>query len=74
MTQPNSCSCAAPSTGRFARLFQRLAAQKEGAFVPFVNLCDPTPEASLEILETLAANGADAFELGIPFSDPVADG
>ena len=74
MTQPISCSCADSCCGRFARLFRRLEAAREGAFVPFVNLCDPTPDASLEILETLAANGADALELGIPFSDPCADG
>lgn len=61
-------------TDRFAKLFETLKAKKEGALVPFVNLCDPTPELSLEILETLTAAGADAFELGIPFSDPSADG
>ena len=61
-------------TDRFANLFNALKAQKDGALVPFVNLCDPTPEKSLEILETLTEAGADAFELGIPFSDPSADG
>ena len=59
---------------RFAALFESLKAKKEGAFVAFVNLCDPTPEISLEILEALIAAGADALELGIPFSDPCADG
>ena len=57
-------------TDRFANLFNALKARKDGALVPFVNLCDPTPEKSLEILETLTEAGADAFELGIPFSDP----
>lgn len=61
-------------TDRFATLFSALQARKEGALVPFVNLCDPTPERSLGILETLTEAGADAFELGIPFSDPSADG
>lgn len=61
-------------TDRFANLFNALKARKDGALVPFVNLCDPTPEKSLEILETLTEAGADAFELGIPFSDPSADG
>lgn len=61
-------------TGRFARLFAALSAKHELAFVPFVNLCDPTPEISAEILETLVRAGADALELGIPFSDPTADG
>ena len=59
---------------RFAARFAVLAQKKEGAFVPFVNLCDPTPEISSQILEALAAGGADALELGIPFSDPCADG
>lgn len=62
------------TTHRFADLFESLKARKEGAFVPFVNLCDPTPEISLEIIETLIDAGADALELGIPFSDPSADG
>lgn len=64
MTQPN----------RFAALFERLALRHEGAFVPFVNLCDPTPELSARVLEALIQGGADALELGIPFSDPCADG
>ena len=59
---------------RFAKTFAALKARKEGAFVPFVNLCDPTPEASEAVLEALIAGGADALELGIPFSDPCADG
>ncbi|AYD43994.1 tryptophan synthase subunit alpha [Yersinia rochesterensis] len=59
---------------RYQQLFQQLAAKKEGAFVPFVQLGDPTPALSLEIIDTLIAAGADALELGIPFSDPLADG
>lgn len=62
------------SSDRFAQCFDRLRAEKAGAFVPFVNLCDPTPEISGEILEALVRGGADALELGIPFSDPCADG
>ena len=59
---------------RYNQLFQRLSAKKEGAFVPFVTLGDPTPELSLKIIDTLVEGGADALELGIPFSDPLADG
>lgn len=62
------------TTQRFERLFAALKAKNEGAFVPFVNLFDPNEDLSLEILETLIAAGADALELGIPFSDPSADG
>ena len=59
---------------RYAGMFDRLKERGEGAYIPFVMLCDPDGETSGVILETLAANGADALELGIPFSDPVADG
>jgi tryptophan synthase alpha chain len=59
---------------RYEKMFERLKARGEGAFVPFVMLGDPDLATSLEIIETLIANGADALELGIPFSDPIADG
>ncbi|CNI81980.1 MULTISPECIES: tryptophan synthase subunit alpha [Yersinia] len=59
---------------RYQQLFKQLAAKKEGAFVPFVQLGDPSPALSLDIIDTLIAAGADALELGIPFSDPLADG
>ena len=59
---------------RYAAMFGALATRGEGAFVPFVVLGDPDPETSLRAIEVLIAHGADAVELGIPFSDPVADG
>lgn len=59
---------------RYQQLFKQLAAKNEGAFVPFVTLGDPNPELSLQIIDTLIEAGADALELGIPFSDPLADG
>jgi len=59
---------------RYSQLFRRLEAQHEGAFVPFLVLGDPDPETSLELIRCLVSNGADALELGLPFSDPVADG
>lgn len=59
---------------RYQRLFDRLTANNQGAFVPFVALGDPTPEQSLAVIDALMTGGADALELGIPFSDPVADG
>ena len=60
--------------GRYQQTFAALAAKNEGAFVPFVTIGDPNREQSMAIIETLIAAGADALELGIPFSDPVADG
>ena len=59
---------------RYEQLFKQLRERKEGAFVPFVTLGDPSPEQSLKIIDTLIEAGADALELGIPFSDPLADG
>lgn len=59
---------------RYQQLFKRLEANNEGAFVPFVTLGDPNPELSLQIIDALIEGGADALEIGIPFSDPLADG
>jgi len=59
---------------RFETLFAQLTAKKQGAFVPFVTLCDPNLERSFEIICTLVDSGADALELGFPFSDPLLDG
>ncbi|WP_253377346.1 tryptophan synthase subunit alpha [unidentified bacterial endosymbiont] len=59
---------------RYENAFAQLHARQEGAFVPFVTLGDPGPEQSLKIIDTLIEAGADALELGIPFSDPLADG
>jgi len=59
---------------RYQHCFASLAEQGKGAFVPFVTIGDPNPELSLKIIETLVESGADALELGIPFSDPLADG
>jgi tryptophan synthase alpha chain len=59
---------------RFSDTFAGLSEKKEGAFMPFTVLGDPTEQDSLQILRTFARSGADMLELGIPFSDPVADG
>jgi len=59
---------------RYEKLFASLSDKNQGAFVPFVTVCDPNPEQSLKIMEALVEAGADALELGIPFSDPLADG
>jgi tryptophan synthase alpha chain len=44
------------------------------ALIPYVTVGYPTPQATLEVVPLLAKNGADIVELGIPFSDPLADG
>lgn len=59
---------------RYNDMFSRLQTRGEGAFIPFVMLGDPQPDLSLQIIDALIEGGADALELGIPFSDPLADG
>lgn len=59
---------------RYPEMFARLAVRGQGAFVPFVMVGDPTPTLSETVIEALVDGGADALELGLPFSDPVADG
>jgi tryptophan synthase alpha chain len=58
----------------YAEMFKRVQGKGEGAFIPFVVAGDPDFETSLEIVKTFVENGADALEIGFPFSDPVADG
>ncbi|OPY20029.1 MAG: Tryptophan synthase alpha chain [Methanobacterium sp. PtaU1.Bin097] len=58
----------------YQEMFARVKDNGEGAFIPFVVVGDPDFETSLEIVKTYVDNGADALELGFPFSDPIADG
>jgi tryptophan synthase alpha chain len=59
---------------RIAARFAELKKSGRAAFVPFVTGGDPDFETSLDIVSRLPAAGADIIELGIPFSDPMADG
>ena len=59
---------------RIAHRFEQLRRDGRAAFVPFVTAGDPDAETSFAILEKLPAAGADLIELGVPFSDPMADG
>ncbi|HEX8308898.1 MAG TPA: tryptophan synthase subunit alpha [Allosphingosinicella sp.] len=59
---------------RYSAMFDRLRQRGEGAFGAFVMLGDPDPATSASILDSLVEGGADMLEVGIPFSDPVADG
>ena len=59
---------------RIDRRFADLKAQGRAAFVAFVTAGDPDFETSEEILHGLPSAGADVIELGMPFSDPMADG
>ncbi|HVV26393.1 MAG TPA: tryptophan synthase subunit alpha [Rhizomicrobium sp.] len=59
---------------RLADTFARLKKEGRAAFIPFITAGDPDMETSFAILEKLPAAGADVIELGMPFSDPMADG
>jgi len=59
---------------RLSEAFARLKKEGRAAFVPFITAGDPDMEASFAILQQLPASGADVIELGMPFTDPMADG
>ncbi len=59
---------------RIQRRFAALAEVQRKALIPYVMVGDPSLEAMPQLLETLVAAGADLLELGMPFSDPIADG
>ena len=59
---------------RIAATFEALKKQGRKALIPFVTAGDPDPELTVPLMHALAAAGADVIELGVPFSDPMADG
>jgi tryptophan synthase alpha chain len=59
---------------RIAATFERLRAQQRKALVPYVMAGDPYADATVEIMLAMTAAGADVIELGMPFSDPMAEG
>jgi len=59
---------------RIDATFARLAAKGRKALIPFVTAGDPRPEEAVAIMHALVEGGADVVELGVPFSDPMADG
>ncbi len=59
---------------RISEKFRQLKARKEGALIAYICAGDPTPLATKEYVTALIRGGADIIELGLPFSDPVADG
>ncbi len=56
------------------KVFEDLRKSSRKAFIPFITCGFPTLDGFLELFETLDRNGADIIEIGIPFSDPLADG
>src|SRR4030066_1931980 len=59
---------------RISAAFQQARAAGRAALMPYYTLGYPTPEASLAAVAAIAEAGADLIELGLPFSDPLADG
>jgi tryptophan synthase alpha chain len=64
----------AADSGRIARRFAAVRAQGRAGLVAFITAGDPDAKTSLEIMKGLPKAGADLIELGMPFSDPMADG
>ena len=59
---------------RIKNRFEKLAAENRAAFIPFIMAGDPDAKASLDLLRKLPDAGADIIELGVAFTDPMADG
>lgn len=61
-------------SNRIAQTFNTLKRQNRKALIPFVTAGDPNPQVTVPLMHQLVHSGADIIELGIPFSDPMADG
>jgi tryptophan synthase alpha chain len=60
--------------GRIEQTFARLRAAKRTGLVPYITAGDPHPRHTVALMHALVEGGADVLELGVPFSDPMADG
>ena len=59
---------------RIAQIFSQLSAQGRKGLIPFITAGDPYPEMTVDLMHALVKGGANVIELGVPFSDPMADG
>ena len=59
---------------RLGEAFRVAKREKRAAFVPYITAGDPSLTRTVELVRALADAGADVVELGVPFSDPIADG
>ena len=62
------------SQTRIGRLFERLRAERRAALIAYITAGDPSPDRTPALVDALERGGADLIELGVPFSDPIADG
>jgi tryptophan synthase alpha chain len=62
------------AVSRIARLFDTCSAEKRKAFIAYLTAGDPAPEETVPLVLALERGGSDLIELGVPFSDPIADG
>ncbi len=61
-------------TNRIKKTFEELKRNNKKALISFITSCDPNQKTSQKILNVLRTNKVDLIEIGIPFSDPMADG
>jgi len=59
---------------RISQTFAALKQQNKKALIPYIMAGDPTPSVTVDLMHRLVAHGADVIEIGLPFSDPMADG
>lgn len=59
---------------RIQQCFEQLKADNKKALIPYITAGDPTPAYTVELMHALVESGADVLEIGMPFSDPMADG
>lgn len=59
---------------RIAQTFSQLSAQGRKGLIPFITAGDPYPEMTVDLMHALVKGGSNVIELGVPFSDPMADG
>lgn len=63
-----------PERGRISRMFEQLRQRRHKGLIPFITAGYPTPDLTVPLMHRLVNAGADLIELGVPFSDPMADG
>ena len=64
----------AEKINRIAKVFAALKKQNRKALIPFITAGDPSPQITVQLMHQLVQSGANIIELGVPFSDPMADG